>query len=134
LKKKYNICELCDEKAVEEVTSPDKEIPYGIRYCKKHLKENIKLNKEMGPMMGKMLASAASYKDRPSREIADRIVQSEGIKSRRQWRDYCRAHPELSLPQKANEVYNISWEEFFAKIKSKSNLKAEPSGVVSALA
>jgi hypothetical protein len=73
-------------------------------------------------------------KPHPSREEAQQIAQSQGIGSREEWRDYCRAHPELNLPQKANEVYNVSWEEFFGKTKSKSNLKSEPSGVVSALA
>jgi hypothetical protein len=53
--------------------------------------------------------------DRPSLEAAQQIVQSQGIKSRDQWRNYCKAHPELHLPQKAAEGYGVSWPEFLGK-------------------
>jgi hypothetical protein len=53
--------------------------------------------------------------DYPPHEAVTQIVQSEGIATRQQWRDYCRAHADLNLPQKANEVYGISWSELLSK-------------------
>jgi hypothetical protein len=57
-------------------------------------------------------------KGRPSYEAAKQIVQSQGITSREKWRDYCKAHPELHLPQKAAEGYGLSWPDFLGKAKS----------------
>lgn len=44
LKKKYNICVVCDKKAAKEKYC-------GIQYCNKHLKQNNKMNQMLSPMI-----------------------------------------------------------------------------------
>ena len=49
LKKKYNICELCDKKAVKEKYC-------GMQYCDKHLKQNIEMNQMLSPIINKVMS------------------------------------------------------------------------------
>lgn len=138
LKMKYNICEMCDKKAVKEVTKPYGNDPYGIRYCNKHLKDYVKFNEKMGPrinnMLGKMMGLSSStptskseQPKQPKQRIsfasyseAAKYVQEHGIKSRSVYRKQvkiAKEEGEINLPMKPDEHYKDSgwkdWNTFY---------------------
>lgn len=56
LKKKYNICELCDKQAAKEKYC-------GMQYCDKHLKQNIEMNQILSPMINRTVGRLMSARD-----------------------------------------------------------------------